>query len=235
MTMEGLYEGLLAAVLSFAKWQTRRLQNGSLFQYLVVIIGATVLSVGWAFLGSAPVSASWNPPEFPGWLGLLLIAMLMAIGIVVRARSRVLAICGLGVIGAGAAILFLVFGAPDVGLTQILVETLTLIIVAIILLRLPPIEPQPDANRLQQALRLTLSIGSGALVAAFLIAVTQHDVDRTITAFYEQASYIQAHGRNIVNVILVDFRSLVTLGEITVVAVSALAARALIRKKRSAP
>jgi len=235
ITTEGLYEGLVAAVISFAKWQTRRLQNGSLFQYLVVIIGATVVSVGWVFLGSAPLSALWNPPEFPGWLGLLLIAMLMAIGIVVQARSRVLAICGLGVIGAGAAILFLVFGAPDVGLTQILVETLTLIIVAIVLLRLPPIEPQPDANRLQHTLRLTLSIGSGVLVSAFLIAVTQHDVDRTITTFYEQASYIQAHGRNIVNVILVDFRSLDTLGEITVVAVSALAARALIRKKRSAP
>ena len=63
----------------------------------------------------------------------------------------------------------------------------------------------------------------------FVAAVGQHDVDRTITAFYEQASYLQAHGRNIVNVILVDFRSLDTLGEITVLAVAALGVFALMR------
>jgi multicomponent Na+:H+ antiporter subunit A len=232
VTMEGLYEWLVKAVLALATWQTRQLQTGSLFQYLVVIIAATVLVVGWALLRSGSLIALWRWPVFPGWLGLLILSMLIAIGTVVRTKSRLLAICGLGVIGTTVAILFLAYGAPDVGLTQLLVETLTLIIVAIILLRLPPLNPQTFPGGFRQALRLAVSIGSGLVVTALLLAVTQYDVDRTITAFYEQASYLEAHGRNIVNVILVDFRSLDTLGEITVVAASALAALALIRKNR---
>jgi multicomponent Na+:H+ antiporter subunit A len=82
-------------------------------------------------------------------------------------------------------------------------------------------------------LSLLVAVGSGALVTALMLAINHNEVDRTITAFYEQASYVKAHGRNIVNVILVDFRSLDTLGEIIVVAASALAALALIRGKRS--
>ncbi|MGD9330395.1 MAG: DUF4040 domain-containing protein, partial [Desulfobacterales bacterium] len=128
-------------------------------------------------------------------------------------------------------VLFLAFGAPDVGLTQLLVETLTLIIAAIILLRLPPIERPPGPQFAHSTLSLLVAVGSGVLVTVLMLAVNHHPLDRTITAFYEQASYLKAHGRNIVNVILVDFRSLDTLGEIIVVGVSALAALALIRGK----
>lgn len=235
LTIEGVYEWLVKVVVAIARWQTRQLQNGSLFQYLVVIIGATVLSAGWAFLGSGAIFVPWHWPVFPVWMGLLLLSMLVVIGIVVRTTSRLLAICGLGVIGAGAAIIFLVFGAPDVGLTQILVETLTLIIVAIVLLRLPPIQQPPPEGWSRRGLRLIVAAGSGLLVTGLLMAITRNGVDRTLTQFFEEASFVQAHGRNIVNVILVDFRSLDTLGEITVVAASALAAVALIRKQGAAP
>jgi multicomponent Na+:H+ antiporter subunit A len=232
LSMETAYEGLLKATIAIAKWQTRRLQSGSLFQYLVVVIGATLTAVGGSLLHwGGPIRFDWRWPTFPTWLGLLLASMLLAIGIVVRARSRLLAICGLGVIGAGMAVLFLAFGAPDVGLTQLLVETLTLIIAAIILLRLPPIERPPGPQFAHSTLSLLVAVGSGVLVTVLMLAVNHHPLDRTITAFYEQASYLKAHGRNIVNVILVDFRSLDTLGEIIVVGVSALAALALIRGK----
>jgi multicomponent Na+:H+ antiporter subunit A len=233
MTMENAFEGGLKATLALAKWQTRRLQNGSLFQYLVVIIGATVIGVGGALRYADAMRVSWSGPPLPVWLGLLLVCMLMAIGIVVLARSRLTAICGLGVIGTGMAVIFLAYGAPDVGLTQLLVETLTLIIAAIVLLRLPPIEGCHRPGLSHMALSLLVAAGSGALVTGLMMAIQHTEVDRTITAFYEHASYLQAHGRNIVNVILVDFRSLDTLGEIIVVAASALSALALIRGARS--
>jgi multicomponent Na+:H+ antiporter subunit A len=234
MTMEKVYEGGVKATLAIAKWQTRRLQNGSLFQYLVVIIGATVIGVGGALLRAGAMRVDWSGPSLPIWLGLLLVCMLIAIGIVVRTRSRLLAICGLGVIGTGMAVIFLAYGAPDVGLTQLLVETLTLIIAAIVLLRLPSIEERHRPGFSRMALSLVVAVASGALVTGLMLAVQHTEVDRAITAFYEQASYVKAHGRNIVNVILVDFRSLDTLGEIIVVAASALSALALIRGKTSA-
>jgi len=233
VTMENAYEGFVKATVAIAKWQAQRLQNGSLYQYLIVILTATVIGVGGVLLQSGAMRFSWHWPAFPAWLGLLMVSMLIAIGIVVRARSHLLAICGLGVIGTGMAVIFLAYGAPDVGLTQVLVETLTLIIAAIVLLRLPPIERNPRPGFARLFLSLLVAVGSGALVTALMLAINHNEVDRTITAFYEQASYVKAHGRNIVNVILVDFRSLDTLGEIIVVAASALAALALIRGKRS--
>jgi multicomponent Na+:H+ antiporter subunit A len=138
----------------------------------------------------------------------------------------------LGVVGAGMALIFLSFGAPDVALTQLLVETLTLIIVAIVLLRLPRLQTDYKLGLMPQLLRVGLAVACGLMVTAFLLAIGTQSLDRSITEFYEKASYVQAHGRNIVNVILVDFRSLDTLGEMIVVAISAIAGLALIRKQR---
>ena len=128
--------------------------------------------------------------------------------------------------------LFLMYGAPDVALTQLLVETLTVIVVALVLLRLPSLtarQPMPSAVRLWNGL---LAIAIGTLITALILAVNQTELDRSLTDFFEANSYIAAHGRNIVNVILVDFRSLDTLGEIAVVALAGLACYALIKKRK---
>ena len=234
ITMQAAYERLLDITIAIAKWQTKMLQSGSLWQYLIIIIGVTLLTVGRALLVSGELRLIRIDPEISVWLALLLLAMMVSIGIVVLARSRLQAICGLGVIGAGMAIIFLAFGAPDVGLTQVLVETLTLIFAAIVLLRLPPLQRNRQHSVVRNGLSILVAVAGGAIVTGLLLAVDQYEMDRTITAFYEQASYLKAHGRNIVNVILVDFRSLDTMGEIIVVAASALAALALIRKGRMA-
>jgi len=229
---EDLYTFALDSIVNIAKTQTRILQNGSLHRYLSVIIGSVILGVGLPFLSSytRPVLPENFDPSLPGWL--LSGIIIAAVAIVVRARSRLLAICGLGVVGAGIAMLFLMYGAPDVALTQLLVETLTVIVVSLILLRLPRLnvrQPMPSAGKL---LNGVLAIAIGTLVTALILAVNQTELNRSVTDFYEANSYIVAHGRNIVNVILVDFRSLDTLGEITVVALAGLAAYALIQKRK---
>ena len=77
-----------------------------------------------------------------------------------------------------------------------------------------------------------LSLATGLLIASLLMGIGSTPLDRSLTAFFETQSYLTAHGRNIVNVILVDFRSLDTLGEITVVVLAAWAGVALIRKTK---
>ncbi len=231
VSMQALYDGSLEAIMYAAKWQTRKLQSGSLFQYLAVILSATMFMVGGFLLASGHLNLKDTGPNVPPWLILLFLAMIISIGVVMVSRIRLLAICGLGVIGTGIAVIFLSFGAPDVGLTQVLVETLTLVIAALILLRLPAVRKRHQAQPFHRAWSFFLAVISGGVVAGLLMAVNQYEVDRTITAFYEQASYLEAHGRNIVNVILVDFRSLDTLGEIIVVAAAALSALTLIRTK----
>ena len=229
---EDLYTFALDSIANIAKTQTRILQNGSLHRYLSVIIGSVVLGVGLPFLSSytRPVLPENFDPSLPGWL--LSGIIIAAVTIVVRTRSRLLAICSLGVVGAGIAMLFLMYGAPDVALTQLLVETLTVIVVSLVLLRLPSLnirQPMPSPGKMWNGI---LAIGIGTLITALILAVNQTDLDRSVTDFFEANSYIAAHGRNIVNVILVDFRSFDTLGEITVVALAGLAAYALIQKRK---
>jgi multicomponent Na+:H+ antiporter subunit A len=229
---EYAYSFTLDAVAWLAKTLTRMLQNGSLHRYLVVVIGSVTLGVGTPLLLHPP---AFEVTEFadvgqPGRLVVFIIAA--AVVLVVSARSRLLAICGLGVIGAGIAMLFLIFGAPDVALTQLLVETLTVIIVALVLLRLPRLDHQKPKYGAGRLLNGVLAAAVGMLMTVLILAVNQHELDRFVTDFFEANSYIAAHGRNIVNVILVDFRSLDTLGEITVVAIAGLAGYALIRIQR---
>ncbi|BBO75917.1 Na(+)/H(+) antiporter subunit A [Desulfosarcina widdelii] len=227
------YDWFLRSFLGIARWTIGGLQNGSLHRYLLITIGVftlTTITVWWFHGGSIPVSLPL--PDLPLSQWLLAAVMTAAVVAVVMASSRILAVCALGVVGGGAALVFLVYGAPDLALTQLLVETLTLIIVSIVLLRLPPL----DARKLPASGRRWLdgmvSVATGVLVAALCLAATNGPVDRQLTAFFEENSYIAAHGRNIVNVILVDFRSLDTLGEIVVVATAGLAGYALIARRQ---
>ena len=231
---EHLYRFFLSFTAGLASAQTRILQNGSLRRYLAIIIGAVAISTGVPFLRHNELFSGLilSAQDLPTWVVVVLIAA--AVTLVVRTRSRLLAICGLGVVGAGIAILFLMFGAPDLALTQLLVETLTVIIVSLVLLRLPRMDHARQEAGAGKWLNGILAVTVGLLTTSLILAVNQVELDRSLTAYFEANSTIAAHGRNIVNVILVDFRSLDTLGEITVVAIAGLAGYALIRAKKEA-
>jgi len=113
---------------------------------------------------------------------------------------------------------------------RFLVETLTVILVALVLMRLPASLLREKAR---PSLRFTagpIAITGGALLTVLMLAITSVPLDRSITEYYERTAYPEAHGRNIVNVILVDFRGLDTLGEITVLTVAATGVFALLRR-----
>jgi multicomponent Na+:H+ antiporter subunit A len=198
-----------------------------------MVAAAFLAAAAWGFLRYGPALPQVVPPDLAVREWVLVAVIAAAVAVVLLTRVLLLAICALGIVGAGLALVFLSFGAPDLALTQLLVETLTVVIVSIILLRLPGLGRREKGGRGKRLLDSLLAAGTGAMVTTLLLAVLQTDLDRTITEFYEKKSYVAAHGKNIVNVILVDFRSLDTLGEITVVAAAGLAAYALIRNRRS--
>lgn len=232
VTAARIYDWVLEGIGGLSRIQTRLIQNGSLHRYFFVVVAVFVISAGYAYFSHIETPP---PVFFPklAWRELL-ITLLIAIAVVtvVMTRSRLLALCGLGTTGAGIAVIFLSFGAPDVALTQLLVETLTVVITSIILLRLPELPAFSGKFKPKRMLDAVLAIGAGLLVTTLLLTVVSHGLDRSVTTFFEQNSYPAAHGRNIVNVILVDFRSMDTLGEIIVVATAGLVGYALIWKRR---
>jgi multicomponent Na+:H+ antiporter subunit A len=208
-------------------------QNGSLQRYLIVILFSVVAGVGATLVATGvSVRPDWRIAADAAVIEILLCLLIfLSLIVLLVAGSSLLALCALGVIGAGCAMIFLWNGAPDVALTQLMVETLTLIIVATVLLRLPSLTPYPGRPS-QLIFHAGIALSAGAIVTILLLASVSGPLDRSITAYYETFSVVKAHGRNIVNVILVDFRSFDTLGEIVVVAVAGIAGVALIRRRR---
>lgn len=230
LSFDRLYGICLTVFIKTSEILTARIQNGSLHFYLAVTVSCVVLAISLPWLSGIATALFW-PQEIGSITAISLILFIGAAAMVVlTARKRLAAIGGLSGVGAGIALLFLLLGAPDIALTQLLVETLTIIFVSIVLLRLPSMEQARKRSRRRRSIDAFLSIAVGLLIASMLVAIGNTPLDRSLTDFFEINSFVAAHGRNIVNVILVDFRSLDTLGEIIVVVLAAWAAVTLLRK-----
>ena len=228
----------LRGLVWLAETQTRFVQGENLRRHLAVILGFTVTLVGATLLRYSPLelnratgsftASSFTSGYFYEYVlaGLIVAAALVA----TRARARLTAVAALGVVGFGVALTFVVFAAPDLAITQFLVETLLVIVMVLVMLRLPerPQERTSAATRVRDGV---IALAGGTLVTLLLLSVTSLPFNLELTAFFENESWLSAYGRNVVNVILVDFRALDTLGEITVLAVAALGVLALLRPR----
>ncbi|TVQ12563.1 MAG: DUF4040 domain-containing protein, partial [Balneolaceae bacterium] len=221
------YDFSLNGMLSVAYWQTLFFQSGNLRYYVMTIVGFTVLMVGYPLLSKAGIfiPADWSNIHFYEWLlsGLMIASVLAA----ATARSGLVAIISLGVLGYSIALIYLLFSAPDLAITQILVETLTVILVALVLIKLPAVPRKPAP--IGRARNIVIAVSAGLMVTLTLFAALTVPFDPFMVDYFSENSYVIAHGRNIVNVILVDFRALDTLGEITVLAVAGVGIFALIK------
>jgi len=228
-TGDRAYDRFMAGLAWVATVQTRILQHGSLRGYLAVVFAAIVLVPGASLLFRGGLSWPTEWPDLP--LQEWIVALLVVAGALLTmvARSRLAAICGLGVVGSGIALIFLKYSAPDVAMTQLLVEVLFVVIIAVVLLRLPAFRRTGPIGRVSRPLDAALSVAAGVVTTLLVFAATATPLDRTITRYFNETSVPEAQGGNIVNVILVDFRALDTLGEIIVVAVAGMAVYLLIK------
>ncbi len=219
----------MRGLVRFSVALTRRLQSGRLEVYMT----ATFVLVAAVLLG-APIYYGELPraPFFAGDVPLheLAIMAIAVIGLfaVVLAADRLTAIVSLGIQGFAVAVIFLLYGAPDLAFTQFMIETLSVVVLALVMtrLRLSPSDHRPLGQRLPDlAIALACGLGFGLM----LLKVTGVPFDASLTDFFNLYSKTVAHGANVVNVIIVDFRGTDTLGEIAVVMVTGLAILSLVR------
>ncbi|BDA85991.1 Na(+)/H(+) antiporter subunit A [Aureimonas sp. SA4125] len=222
--------GLLA--LSFAV--TRKLQSGRLDRYMTqaFIVIAAALLVPMVLAGALPAIPAMPQLSLSEWA----VSALLVIGVlsVVIARSRLTAIVSLGIQGIAVALLFILLGAPDLSFTQFMIETLSVVILALVMTRLK-LEVEDRRPLRETLIDAAVAAAAGIGIGLLLLRVTQVPFDPVMSDFFTRYSYAIAHGRNIVNVIIVDFRGMDTLGEIAVVMVTGLAILALIRIRVGKP
>ncbi|WP_406725129.1 hydrogen gas-evolving membrane-bound hydrogenase subunit E [Streptomyces sp. GD-15H] len=225
--MQHAYDRAIEGVDRLAVTLTRHTQVGSLPAYLTVLLATVIAVPGAALVAAAPSLGS--PPLWRYSLEpVLAVVMLAAAAAVVAARHRLTAVLLTGAVGYGAAGLFLVRGAPDLALTQFLVETMTLVVVVLVLRRMPARFDPGRRSVPGRVLRGAVAVGVGAVVTCFALAAASARTAPVISPGYLRRA-AETGAYNVVNAIIVDFRALDTLGEISVVLVAAVGVGSLVR------
>ncbi|WP_334163162.1 monovalent cation/H+ antiporter subunit A [Phenylobacterium sp.] len=221
-------------------WVLRRFPADRLQPQLVIVL-ATALAAALAALGGPrPFPTEALSSVGPAFAGLWLIGGACAIGAAMAAKfHRLAALIMVGGAGLISCISFVWLSAPDLATTQLLVEVVTTILILLGLRWLPPRVRMPEARGLPTRLRrvrdAALALGGGAGMSALAYAVMTQPVDGSVSGFFLSRAYADGGGRNVVNVILVDFRAFDTFGEVTVLAIVALSVYALLRRFRPSP
>jgi multicomponent Na+:H+ antiporter subunit A len=223
------FDHVVAGLVRLSVLVTRFLQPGRLELYMTVtfILVALTLLVPLVVFGELPAMPTWPGEVLVQEAAFLAIALIGLLA-VLRAKNRLTAIVSLGIQGFAVAVIFLLFGAPDLSFTQFMVETLSVVILTLVMtrLRLSPSDHRPLGELL---LDTVIAITCGLGFTLLLLKSLQMPFDMALTQFFNAYSEAIAHGANVVNVIIVDFRGTDTLGEIAVVMITGLAVLALIR------
>jgi multicomponent Na+:H+ antiporter subunit A len=224
---EQLYTGTLAALNAISRVIAPPLHSASLRSYVMVIV-ATSAVVGGAALVTSPGPGAVSPATNVRLHELLVAAVIIAGAIAATiARSTMAAVLSLGAVGYGVAMTFLLFGAPDLAMTQFSVETLTVLIYVLVFRHFRGLGPlSPRLVRYRDAF---IAVGIGTFIGGLLLSVSTTETAPRLREYFAEVGPTLAHARNIVNVILVDFRAFDTMAEITVLATAAIGVRALLR------
>ncbi|WP_035486015.1 hydrogen gas-evolving membrane-bound hydrogenase subunit E [Geminicoccus roseus] len=222
------YDAGMWAITRSARLTSRLVQHGDLRRYLFTVLAATTLLLGWAMLAGG-ILPRWpaGSPVQAGSLAVLVIGVAGALA-AARAHSLLSGMLAVGLAGLAVALTFLMNGGPDLALTQFAVEALIVVLLTATLLALP-LQEQPSRLPRERVADAILSGCVGLLVLVATLDMLATTPDASVAGYYGQESYRSAFGRNVVNVILVDFRALDTLGETIVVGMAAIMVAGVLR------
>ncbi|MBI3772725.1 MAG: DUF4040 domain-containing protein [Gammaproteobacteria bacterium] len=229
---ESWYWRIFKFLPRLAAWQTRQLQHGALPRYLLVLVSAVTLALLALLWVAQPIWIwpAWHTLTWPVAEACALIAAAAIASLFMRDHLVLLLVSGL--VGYGSAILFLFTGAPDLAFTQFAVETVFVVVAAAVLVMLRRGGSLPNAAQPEARLRpfaLVVALAFGATLTVLVLYTAGLPFDAALADFFAAQSLPAAHGRNVVNVIIVDFRGIDTLGEISVLLFALLAALPLLR------
>ncbi|MFW5758841.1 MAG: hydrogen gas-evolving membrane-bound hydrogenase subunit E, partial [Bacteroidota bacterium] len=221
-----LFFQMIDYFLVFTKLKTKTLQHGYHRFYLMpLFLVSSVLM--WVMIWRAdPVMIELDFSAMPLHLIAIVFLIIAASISAVVSNSRITALISMGVIGFGISIIFIAYSGVDLAITMIMVETLMVVLAMILIYHMPKYQNFSSIGvRLRDGLIATIV---GAFFMVLILQTGTSQLDVPISEYFKETSYSLAYGKNIVNVILVDYRALDTLGEITVISVAALGIYAMI-------
>lgn len=228
LTLNNLYELALTKMEEFSLAVTKRYMTDFVRDYLVYIFGFIILVIGGSALLSHGISFdSSQDAKVSVYEWILLLGMVISTLTVLGARSGLTSVIAVGALGFLVVFFFVLFRAPDLALTQLVVETITTVLLLLCLYHLPKLKRENSPIRFKLVNGI-VSLGVGVVMAIMALSVNGNKLFVSISDFYEKA-YELAGAKNIVNAILVDFRGFDTMMEILVLFMAGLGVYAMIK------
>ncbi|MCY4413306.1 MAG: proton-conducting transporter membrane subunit [Caldilineaceae bacterium] len=229
-----IFQGVLDGMYALAQVTARFSQGYTLASQSAIVLLAAFLPVVVALRQIQLNDLIPTADVLPGAPETILILMtVVSAYVTIRVRTRLGAIVSLGVVGVSVTLFYVFFSAPDLALTQLLIEVLTVVLLVLVFTKLPP-DTRPPLQRLKQTRNVLVALAAGAF-GFFLVLFNRSgafQAAQSISGYFLNNSVPSGHGANVVNVILVDFRGFDTMGEITVLALAALGGYALLNAPR---
>ncbi|WP_156291138.1 Na+/H+ antiporter subunit A [Oceanobacillus salinisoli] len=232
LSFNRVYNFIVEKMDTYSAAITNTYMTGSLRTYMVLILGATlIVTAGYMFLTDGFTINVGNLAEVTVLEVAVVITIIIGAIATLFMRNNIAAILVTGIVGYGVATLFVIYRAPDIALTQLVVETVSIALFLLCFYHLPNLQKREEAPKTKLT-NFFISAGFGLLIT--LVGISAHSSDwfDSISSYFVENSYKLGGGDNIVNVILVDFRGLDTLFEIAVLGIAALAVVALIKMKK---
>lgn len=229
INLSDVLDNSILGFVNFSKKYTGRIQHGYQRYYLMAIIVVTSILLWYQIYMTKGWELNTVFTLQPFYITGLIVVIILAILFSITSKSRIVTIISMGVVGYGISLIFMYYSAIDLAITQIIVETLTVVMFMFILQRMPRFAKlSSNKTRIRDAL-IALSFGSVMTVLA--LKAINVDFNHPISDYFMENSYLKAYGENVVNVILVDFRALDTLGEVTVLSIAAIGVYVLLKPK----
>lgn len=228
LTLNNMYDHALEKSESFSRSVTNRYMTGSIRHYLIYILIFFIFVMGGAIfvLHGVSIDLSGSAP-INFYEGTLIICMVLAAFSVMFAKRRMIALISVGALGFFVSMFYVIFRAPDLALTQLVVETVTTALFLLCFYHLP--EFSKNIGKLPfKAVNFIISLAVGVIVTVLALAANGHKLFAPISHYFENA-YELAGAKNIVNAILVDFRGFDTMLEISVLCIAGLGVYTLIK------
>ena len=227
-----LFTQLGLGVERFSAVYTRTMQNGYIRIYILSVLVFLILLLSYRlYTGVAIVIDTSQFANLTAYEVIVSAMMFLAIMATVFTSSRLTAVASMSVVGYCLCLLFVFYSAPDLAMTQFTIDTLTVVLFVLVLFKLPPF--LKFSNYPAKIRDGIISLLFGSLIFIIALEVLNQPVTKDISAFYAKNSYALAKGKNVVNVILVDFRGADTLIEITVLTIAAIGVYSLLKLKVS--
>lgn len=230
---ENIFRRLAKATRRLSVWYTGVLHNGYLRAYLVKIIVFAIVLLGYKLIVGGRVYIDFSTiSPLTSYEVVVAGILICAVYLTIITPSRLTAVVGMGVVGYCICLLFVFYSAPDLAMTQFTIDTLTVVLFVLVLFRLPPF-----LNFGNQRVKIRDGIVAGVFgvfIALIAIQVLSGSKNSEISDYYGDNAYLLAKGKNVVNVILVDFRGMDTMFEIVVLSVAAIGVYSLLKLRLKA-